>query len=340
MTDAELAAPSIRMRIVVALAAATFGAVIVNFHYDSGPNVHTDFGMIWYGARAVLEGRNPYALIGPGREFDYTWKLLYPMPALIAALPLAWLSERLAATLFVSVSAGLLAFGITRSGWHLLPLLVTEAFVSSARLGQPSLIITASLFFPALGFLSAVKPQASLPILFASRSRRIFLYAIAGAVILIAASFLLQPSWVNRWLENLRAAPTMKPPLATPGGILILLVLLRWRRPESWLIASLACMPQSVGWYGTLPLLTIPASVGESLVLAGTSALGVYLGGLVVPPTHSLNSLFDWTGSLVVLTVYLPAAIMVLRRPNDSEPPAWLALVTHRLQRGRSPTKE
>ena len=331
------AAPPIRMRIIVALAAAIFGAVIVNFHYDGGPDVHTDFGMVWYGARAVLEGRDPYALIGPGLEFDYTWKLLYPVPALIAAMPLAWLSERLAATLFVSLSAGLLAFGITRSGWHLLPLLVTEAFVSSARLGQWSMIITASLFFPALALLAGVKPQASLPILVASRSSRIFLYALAGAALLTAASFALLPSWVIPWMENVRAAPPMIPPVTTFGGFLVLLVLIRWRRPESWLIASLACMPQSVGWYGTLPLLTIPATIGESLILAGTSALGAYLGGFIMPEANSIDGLFNWTASLIVITVYLPAVIMVLRRPNDSEPPAWVAFLIARWRSRTSP---
>jgi hypothetical protein len=132
------------------------------------------------------------------------------------------------------------------------------------------------------------------------------------------------------WISNVLTSNQMKPPVARMGGILILLVLIRWRRPESWLIASFACLPQSVGWYGTLPLLTIPQSLVESLILAGTSALGVYLGGYFMPDSHSLNDIFDWTGGVIVATVYLPAVIMVLRRTNKSGPPVWLQYIMRR----------
>jgi hypothetical protein len=283
--------------------------------------------MVWFGARAALAGRNPYELIGPGREFDYTWKLLYPMPALVAVVPLSILREQLAATVFVTVSAGLLAFGMTRDNLRLLPMLVTEAFVSSCRLGQWSLIVTASLFFPLLGVLTAVKPQSTIPILVSSRWKKSWVAAIVGSVLLLTLSFVVQPHWIDSWMHNVQTSSSMKPPVARFGGFLILLVLIRWRRPESWLIATFACLPQSVGWYGTLPLLTVPGSLVESLILAGTSALGVYFGGYFMPDSKSLNDAFDWAGGVIVLTVYLPAVIMVLRRTNESVPPVWLERV-------------
>ena len=227
---------------------------------------------------------------------------------------------------------------MTRQGLHLLPLLVTEAFVSACRLGQWSMILTASLFIPILGVLSVVKPQASLPVLLANESRRIYLIALAGAAVLLVMSFLLQPAWVASWIHNVRNASPLDARVTSAAGVLILLVLVRWRRPEAWLIASLACMPQSVGWYGTLPLLTVPRSIGESLILAATSGLGAYVGGFVMPQETSLDGIFRWTGELIVVTVYLPAVIMVLRRPNDAEPPPWLSFVIARW-RGRSSHK-
>src|SRR5215212_9879963 len=39
-----------------------------------------DFDQIWFAARAVLAGRNPYHLIGPGRTFVWEFPFFYPLP--------------------------------------------------------------------------------------------------------------------------------------------------------------------------------------------------------------------------------------------------------------------
>ena len=111
------------------------------------------------------------------------------------------------------------------------------------------------------------------------------------------------------------------------GGFLVLLVLFRWRRPESWLLLVLACLPQSWGWYGALPVFTIPASLFQSLFLACAATVGSWLGALIVPKPGTAEDLYAWVGSLIVFTIYLPAVILILRRPNVGEGPGWMRLI-------------
>src|SRR5688500_13768330 len=74
---------AIAVAIIVAIAAGVIAA-------SAGrPDLRPDVDQLWFAARAVLGGRNPYELIGPGLEFDYQWKLYYPLPAALLLTPLA-----------------------------------------------------------------------------------------------------------------------------------------------------------------------------------------------------------------------------------------------------------
>src|SRR4051794_34640180 len=46
-----------------------------------------DFDQFYNAAQLVLEHRDPYGLIGPGREVPDRWPLLYPMPAILVLTP-------------------------------------------------------------------------------------------------------------------------------------------------------------------------------------------------------------------------------------------------------------
>ncbi|HEX6574970.1 MAG TPA: hypothetical protein VF042_08345, partial [Gemmatimonadaceae bacterium] len=94
--------------LIIAIAAATFT------YLQFARRDHSDFGMVWYGARALMAGMDPYSQIGPGKAFDYEWSLIYPVPALVLVSPLSWMSEQYATAVFVGVSCFLLAYGITR----------------------------------------------------------------------------------------------------------------------------------------------------------------------------------------------------------------------------------
>jgi hypothetical protein len=326
LKSALLEPPTTRARVLVAVAIGLAGALVVHQQYARAATVHTDFGMVWFGAQAFSQGADPYSLIGPGRAFDYVWPLIYPATALVAVMPLSLLTEHVAAVVFVGISSFLLAFGVTKNGWHLLPLFTTEAYANAARLGQWSILFTAFLFLPWIGLILGAKPQGALPLLAATTSRRGIWLTVLGGAILFAVSLVLQPTWPVRWIEGVRQARFMESPISQFGGPLVLLALVRWRRPEAWLIVVLACMPQAPAWYSTLPLFAIPAGFGEAVAMAFVATLFGWIGATLMPQTSSAAELYRWVGAIIVVSVYLPATALVLRRPNRGPSPAWLQI--------------
>ena len=76
----------------------------------------------------------------------------------------------------------------------------------------------------------------------------------------------------------------MQPPLIHTGGFVILLALLRWRRPEAWLVVLMACMPASRAWYNLLVLLAaVPKTYREAAMLSLVSSFGALLAMNVLP---------------------------------------------------------
>jgi hypothetical protein len=330
--------PAFFERTIAAFTVSIFAGLITARQYYGKSGSHTDFGMVWFAARSLLQGTNPYSLIGPGRAFDYTWPLIYPLPAALVVMPFAPFTEGVAATLFVGLSSGLLSFGMTRDGWYRMPLFISEAFLSSARLGQWSILITAGLFFPWLAVFAIAKPQTAIPVIAGSTSQKSIVFAVVGGVILFGISIVMQPHWIGFWLDNVRRAEHMEPPITRLAGLLIFLVLLRWRRPESWLVLLLASLPQSWGWYGTLALFTVPATFGESVFLAGVATIGGNIAALAMPAHPSIDGFYTWTATSVILTVYAPAVLLILRRPNEGPSPWWLAKLKEKNEKAFSLT--
>ena len=316
--------PTRRQRVVVAIAIAAVAASILAREYNRDPAFKSDFGIVWFGARAMVAGADPYELVGPAKPYRLSTPLLYPGTAFVAAIPFTVFTERVASLLFVSISTFLLAYGMTANSWHLLPMFVTEAFASSARLAQWSLLLTAAFFIPGLAFLISVKPQNGLPVAVGSLSRATLRATLFGAIVLTAISLVLLPSWPGKWLSLLGTAHHMAPPITRFGGPLVALVLLRWRRWEAWLLLTLVCMPHTWGWYNVLTLFVIPATYREACVLALMSSAGAVLAGYLIQPGMSIEG---FEGAMIVLTAYLPATVMVLRRPNAPPSPAWLPFV-------------
>lgn len=228
------------------------------------------------------------------------------------------------------IATFLLAYGMTRHSWHLLPLFASYSFASSASLAQWSLIFTAAVFLPWLGFLTVAKPQAGIPVVPGSQSSTMLKAALIGAVILTAISVALLPSWPREWLGLVRDAEHIRPPITRLGGVLVLLVLLRWRRWEAWLVLTMAVMPATWGWYNVLILLTVPATWHEAVALSLASTAGVMLGDYIIPPVKTMDQFDRFTGAVMVFSAYLPAVLVVLRRPNEGAMPTWLtALATN-----------
>ena len=265
-----------------------------------------------------MHGANPYALVGPGLPYDWPWSLLYPATAMIASLPLALFPQFVATLLFSAGSAGLLAFAATRNDWNRVPMFASAPFIVAAGAAQWSPLFTASLLIPPLAAVWAAKPTVGLAMA-AGSERTGWRWGAAGALVLFVISLAFRPSWPLEWLDVLGNNEQIGSPVTRLGGVFSLLALLRWRRPEARLIVALALVPQTGSWYEALPLFLVPVSRKESLVLCLTTAIG-YLAGMFAISATTERAINDQVGALMIATAYLPATIMVLRRPNAHLP--------------------
>jgi hypothetical protein len=312
--------PSTSARMAVAAAIATAAAVLAYLEPGRAGGDPGDLQQVWMGAVALVRGLDPYQAIGPGRTFEHDFHFLYPLPASLIILPLAALRELPAAVVFVWISTGLLAFGITADGWHRLPLFLSSAFVIAARRVQWAPLLTAAMQLPSLAWVLIAKPNIGLALLLAGRSKRVVIVAIAGGAALVLLSLLLLPTWPAGWLEAVGTARHTEAPIFQRGGFLVLLALLRWRRWEARLIVALACVPQSLFWYDVLPLLLVAQTFRESLILSLVSSLGFILDMLFLQELEAL-AYYRRFGALLIAIAYMPAVLLVLRRPNEGPVP-------------------
>lgn len=260
---------------------------------------------------------DPYKLVGRGLVYDSKWPLMYPATTYVAAIPFAVLPDRFASVLFIALSSFALAYGITARTWHLLPLFASVAYLTSVQLAQWSILITAILFVPWLAVFAAAKPQAALPVILSSPKSVSIKAAVIGAALLFAASLTFLPSWPIEWMSLIRGAQQFRAPIVRFGGIGIALVLLRWRRQEAWLVFLMALVPQSWAWYNVLTLLAIPATYREACVLSVVSSIGA-IGAAYFAAGKSPSEFDAIWGAAMVAFAYLPATIVVLRRPNTT----------------------
>jgi hypothetical protein len=279
--------------------------------------------MIWFGARALLHGANPYRLVGPGLQYDFPWTVNYPATSFVVALPLSPFPEAVATFLFVAISCALLAYGITEKGWGRLPIFLSWPFVLAAMVGQWSPIVSAAFLLPALGWVVVAKPNLGLAVLASTGSARLLKTAVIGGLALAAVSFALFPSWPRSWLSVVASQHHFFAPITRIGGFAVLLALLRWRRPEARLIVALACVPQTNSWYEALPLMLVASTFRESVVLSLISLLGYIIPPYVMTARNEIE-FNSQMASLMVAICYLPATLIVLRRPNEGEFPPWI----------------
>jgi len=285
----------------------------------------SDFAPVRAAARMLLEGRNPYTLIGPGREFEHQFPYIYPVTAAVVAMPFVWPPPRLADALFVGFGAALLAWALTRRTIANPQLLVFASFAMmvTAQNVQWSPWMTAAALIPWLGFLFACKPSIGLAMLVAYPSRAAVL--ACGAFTLLTV--IVWPWWIQHWLPNLSSATHMSAPVTRWGGPLILLSLLKWRRSDARLLAALACVPQTPVLYEAVPLFLLVQTFREGTLLI--VLMGVM--GKIVEATEAAatggdyNAWMAYNGQWMVWLVYLPCTAMVLRRPNEGLELDWLS---------------
>jgi len=296
-----------------------------------------DLAALWIAARALLSGHDPYTA-SPG--------LLYPLPSVIAATPFALVpSASLACWLFMLVGASAFAYALLEHGRGTLLGFVAPGMLFAAEVVQWTPLHASAYALAPLGVFLIVKPHTGFPIFAAKPSW----WAFGAGVVCVLAAFAIDPAWLTHWRASLAlggghlgTATTGFPyaaPVLLPGGVLVLVALLRWRRPEARLLVALACVPQSLYLYDTVPLFLIPRTFRESALLVVLSYAVLYLmlrGGPYPDMAHQAVA----SGRLYTLLLYLPATLMVLRRSNEGALPAWLEVRLSWLPawlRGREP---
>lgn len=322
--------PTTTARALVALAVGVAAASYAYLLARTLLGFQTDFDQIWVAARALSAGADPFLAVGPGREFPWELPFYYPLPAAIIATPLGPLPLWTARAAFIGGTSALLAWVLTRDGWSRIPLFVSMAFVQCVVLVQWSPLLMAATIAPALGGLMVVKPNLGLALAAArltdprGLNRRTLLSAVGLALVLVAASFVLLPGWVGEWLTALRTGDHFTAPVQRMGGPVLLLALLRWRRPEARILLALACMPQTPIVVEGVLLFLVAHTTRESLWLAVLSYFAYVVGGLTWDG-QTTASYFQAAGVASVAFLYVPCLVIVLRRANEGPiRPAWL----------------
>jgi hypothetical protein len=300
--------------VIIGLAAAAVSWLLLPLTHGA------DFAQFHFHARKWLGGGDPYSGGFPVMRATRVIPepFFYPFPTLLIAAPFALLPLTAAVPAFVGLSGALLAYAVVTRCPDRIPLFLGAGFFVALILGQWSPLVTATVLLPALSWLAVIKPNLGLAVTAANPTR----LAILGGGGLLVATWFIHPGWPAEWLHNLHSMPPHPMPVQLPGGFLILLSLLRWRRKEARLLAAMACVPQLMYFADQLPLWLIPTSRRETMVLSGLSAIAWMLS-LVTNIEAGRSPAFS-SVPYVLLGVYLPALIMVLRRPNEGPVPAWL----------------
>lgn len=312
-------APPLRIAIGFALIAAA-SAAFVSVMLQIAQDPWSDFSQVVMGARAVRDGLNPYVALS---SHPLARPLVYPLPAALLALPLSWSSMPAADACFVALGVGLLAYAHARTGQIERPavlVFLSAALVQTVITAQwPALLLGAILLCNGLlsGAVLAGKPTTAIWLLAAHPSWR----AVLGALAVYVISLAVRPMWPLEWWTVVTRPDNFSPVvLATlPFGLLIVLAAAwRWRRPEARLLLAMCCVPHTTFVYETLPLLAmVPKTWIEGRILCAASWICWVGYTATVLNTTTLSGATHIGGLWSLACLYVPCAIMLLRRPNE-----------------------
>ena len=334
--------PAIRTRVTFAL---VLGIVAALYAYDThrmflSIGQSPDSLFLWRGARILLSGGDPYNFATwrtmPIGEVDIrAWSnviepLYYPLPALLIWIPFSLGSFLTGSAAFVGLGAALFVFAISRAGLHRIWLCGSVPFIMALRFGQWSTWLTAAALLPLLSFLLPAKPNVGLPLVLAKPTKAM----IIGSLAILTLSLIVMPRWPIGWYGTVTGAFTQTVPHPAPvttfGGLgaIVLVAILRWRRPEARLLVLMACVPQLPFWADQLPLSTI-AETRREVIWSMLGGHLCFIGWFLFAP-----KVFYYVPVMqpyALIGTYVPALIMVLRRPNVGALPSWGERLTERL---------
>jgi hypothetical protein len=267
------------------------------------PDRSTDFDLLYDMAGRLLRREEVYPL--------GTHSFLYPLPAVLLAVPFRALPLWLARPVFDVLIGAAFVYALWRyRGPSALLALLSGAYLFAMAKGQTTPLMVAACLIPALGFLFAIRPNTSA-ILWITRPSWL---PMLGVSIFLAISLAVLPTWPMDWWLALPVDTTDFMPLVMrPLGALLLLAGFRWYSPEGRLLLAIACIPQTTLPYELVALALIPTNGLQ---------MGIYVAGTwiaVAAATGQLqlgDALADWTWPVTLCAVYLPMLGLVLRQPG------------------------
>jgi len=267
--------------------------LLAHFHQGAA-----DFGWAIAAAHDLLEHHNPYA--NPMQ--------LYPLTCALFGVPFVWMRPEVAGGVFYGVSSGLMAFGLSRHGYHRLLVFMAYPYWAGFLVAQWPPLIVASAFFPLLLPAVTAKPQLGLPVFLTHLSKRGF----AACALVVLVSLALVPQWPRLWISHFHNYARFVPLLVIPGPLL-LLALWRYRDRDVHLLLFMALMPQR--WFYDMLILWLIPKTRREIVWTAFLSWGAGLWRWYHIP-HS----FTEVGRVAVLTIYLPMLIVLLMRGLGEQP--------------------
>jgi len=326
MTRAHSNAPdalNVATRVTLAIIVGVVCAIYVFERARLTPSFGSDFDQVWFAARELRSHHNPYLEIGPGLHGSWPWPLYYPATAAVLAIPVSWLPVVAARCVFIAVSSAALTYALSARGVIGLVPLASGAFLAAVQMCQWSPLLAAGMLLPAIGWVWVAKPNLGASQLAASPIRSALISATVGGCALALLAFMYLPSWVGDWFGTMHRAPHIRPLAFSWLGCPLLLAALRWRRPEGRVLLMLAVVPTNPSLQDALVLLATPLPFGNAALLSVSS---LFVDPVVGdgPSYGSFTEYATANSHALLALVYLPALIMMFRRPNEGRAPLWL----------------
>jgi hypothetical protein len=306
--------PSTEARLSVAIGIGTIAFAISYYvAVNLPPDGYQDFAVWWFGARAAVHGQNPYSVV---RGANSVPMFFYPLPWAWAITPFLAVEVQVAGPLFVAASCAALAFVMTSEAWWPLLAFTSGSMIMTVFVAQSSALLLTGILVPSLTWIGVFKPNIGLAML-AYRPRW---QTAAVMIAILVASVAISPGWPRDWIATAASSPFHFVAWKVPGGILLFTALARWRRPEARLFLMMAVVPSSPIVYEALPLFVIPKTRQEMFALA-------ILSNVVLIATYDLSFQADpgayarRAQPAMMLFLFVPALLMILRRPNQGDIP-------------------
>jgi hypothetical protein len=120
-------------------------------------------------------------------------------------------------------------------------------------------------------------------------------------------------------------------PIMVPGGVVLVLALLRWRRPEARMLFVLSLVPQTMTFHDVLPVMLVANTFRQSLTLGLLSHTAFLLARKELTTETDMSTMFHNTAPLALWLMYVPALVLILLRPNVGVAGSWLEQFSARL---------